>query len=53
VQTTPSYSLTQGFHQTLGKQGVAILSVHPRPTATEMGTKADFKGEGVITHRCF
>ncbi|WP_342803694.1 SDR family oxidoreductase [Pontiella sulfatireligans] len=37
-----SYSLTQGIRWELKDKGVAMLSVHPGPIATDMGTEAGF-----------
>ena len=37
-----SYSLTQGIKADLGAKGVAVLSVHPGPIATDMGREAGF-----------
>lgn len=39
-----AYTFTQGLREDLGKKGVAILSVHPGPVATDMGTEAGFEG---------
>lgn len=52
-----SYALTQGLKEKLGEKGVTVLSVHPGPIATDMGTSAGFDGapaaisvsEGIIT----
>ncbi|WDE95746.1 SDR family oxidoreductase [Lentisphaera profundi] len=35
-----SYSFTQGLREELGEKGVAVLSVHPGPIATDMGTES-------------
>ncbi len=37
-----AYSITQALRITLGKQGTAVLSVHPGPIATDMGDAAGF-----------
>jgi NAD(P)-dependent dehydrogenase (short-subunit alcohol dehydrogenase family) len=37
-----SYSLTQGLREKLGEKGVAVLSVHPGPIATDMAVQAGF-----------
>lgn len=39
-----SYALTQGLKEKLGEKGVTVLSVHPGPIDTDMGTKAGFEG---------
>lgn len=37
-----AYSITQGLREELGAQGTAVLSVHPGPIATDMGSDAGF-----------
>ncbi len=37
-----AYSLTQGLRDDLGSRGVAVLSVHPGPIATDMASSAGF-----------
>lgn len=39
-----AYSVTQGLREKLGEKGVAVLSVHPGPIATDMGDNAGFTG---------
>lgn len=39
-----SYSITQGLHDTLGEHGIDVVSVHPGPIATDMGSDAGFEG---------
>lgn len=43
VSKAASYSLTQALRDTLKEQGTAVLSVHPGPIATDMGTEAGFE----------
>ena len=38
-----AYSLTQALRDTLKEQGTAVLSVHPGPIATDMGSSAGFE----------
>lgn len=38
-----SYTFTQGLRDELGAKGVAILSVHPGPIATDMADEAGFE----------
>jgi len=38
-----SYSITQGLREKLGEKGVAVVSVHPGPIATDMGAGAGFE----------
>lgn len=35
-----AYSITQGLRDALGKQGTAVLSVHPGPISTDMAAQA-------------
>lgn len=53
-----AYSITQALHQLLGRQGTAVLSVHPGLIATDMSTAAGLAGlaeppflvaEGIVT----
>lgn len=37
-----SYSITQGLRGTLGAQGTQVVSVHPGPIQSDMGTAAGF-----------
>lgn len=39
-----SYSLTQGLREKLGPKGVSVVSVHPGPIETDMGSEAGFAG---------
>jgi NAD(P)-dependent dehydrogenase (short-subunit alcohol dehydrogenase family) len=38
-----SYSITQGLHDQLAKQGTDVVSVHPGPIGTDMGDDAGFE----------
>ncbi|QDV69452.1 putative oxidoreductase [Rosistilla carotiformis] len=38
-----SYSITQGLRETLREQGTQVVSVHPGPIDTDMGTAAGFE----------
>ncbi|QXP52029.1 SDR family oxidoreductase [Cellulophaga sp. HaHa_2_1] len=44
-----SYSLTQGLRTELGAKGVSVLSVHPGPIATDMGSAAGFDDGAATT----
>ncbi|WP_137167306.1 SDR family oxidoreductase [Salinimonas lutimaris] len=37
-----AYSITQGLREKLSEQGVAVVSIHPGPIATDMGKGAGF-----------
>lgn len=39
-----SYAITQGLREKFRDKGVTVLSVHPGPIATDMGTEAGFEG---------
>ncbi|MBC2605028.1 SDR family oxidoreductase [Pelagicoccus albus] len=39
-----AYSLTQGLREKLATKGIAVLSVHPGPIQTDMGSEAGFDG---------
>lgn len=52
-----AYSITQGLKDKWADKGISVLSVHPGPIGTDMGTEAGFTGapeanivsEGIVT----